>query len=215
MGSGITYLPRLDKGISQFSEGADDHPMRKVTQEVAFTDHGWSSDRAGRVAKLFDEMAEGWGERNVIERRASVLDALSRGGVTRGRLGMELGSGTGAYSKELTRLFESLLCIDISFEMLVRAPSASGYRVRGDGSSLPVSEGSVDGMFFINTLLFPSEIKRVLTRTGYLVWVSTNGDQTPIYLSPDEVLRALGGGFVGISSQAGSGIWTVFRRVTV
>ena len=37
------------------------------------------------------------------------------------------------------------------------------------------------------------------------MWVSTNGDQTPIYLPPTEVLNTLPGTWHGVTSQAGWG----------
>ena len=40
-----------------------DHPMRKVTRQVAFEKDGWTKERAEKVAQLFDAMAAQWGER--------------------------------------------------------------------------------------------------------------------------------------------------------
>ncbi len=60
--------------------------------------------------------------------------------------------------------------------------------------------------------LFPAEVARVLKVDGVLLWVSTNGDGTPIYLAPAEVLEALPGTWQGISAQAGWGTWLVARQ---
>jgi hypothetical protein len=65
----------------------------------------------------------------------------------------------------------------------------------------------------INMFLFSDEVARVLTDDGVLLWVSTNGDATPIYLSPAEVLRALPGTWEAITSQAGWGTWVTARRM--
>ena len=208
----ITYLDRLDKGQVKDGSVNAEHPMRKVTQQVAFESSGWNSERAAKVVKLFDEMAETWKDKDFDSRALPVMDALERGGIVPGGLGVELGCGTGAYSTLLSKYFDSLLCIDISFEMLVRSSSSDGFRVRGDGSNLPLASGSVHGLFCINTLLFPKEVDRILSSDGYLLWVSTSGNQTPIYLSPADVLAALGSQFAGISSEAGPGTWSVFRR---
>lgn len=212
MSADINYLERLDEGKVKDASVNADHPMRKVTHQVAFEPSGWTSERASKVVKLFDEMAESWRDKDFGSRSMPVVDALNRGGIEPGGLGIELGCGTGAYSTMLSKHFDSLLCVDISFEMLARSTSDDGYRVRGDGSRLPVADGSVEGLFCINTLLFPGEVDRVLGENGYLVWVSTSGNQTPIYLSPEDVYSALGGRFQGVSSEAGPGTWTVFRR---
>ncbi len=208
----MKFLQRLDNVEVKDGSVNSDHPMRKVTYQVAFEPTGWSKERAEKVAGLFDEMAETWKDKDFDSRVLPVLDAIERGGIERGGTGLELGCGTGAYSELLSTHFDSLLCVDISFEMLVRSTSTGGFRVRGDGSNLPVPTGSVSGLFCVNTLLFPLEVDRVLSGDGYLVWVSTSGNQTPIYLSPADVYAALGGKFVGVSSEAGQGTWSVFRR---
>jgi hypothetical protein len=46
-----------------------------------------------------------------------------------------------------------------------------------------------------------------------LLWVSTNGEETPIYLPPADVLSALPGTWDGTTSQAGWGTWLTARRV--
>ena len=58
-----------------------DHPMRKVTRDVAFEPGGWTPERAEKVALLFDTLAPEWQERTSNERRAPLKDALARGDV--------------------------------------------------------------------------------------------------------------------------------------
>ena len=57
-----------------------------------------------------------------------------------------------------------------------------------------------------------AEVDRVLSRDGSLVWVNSSGEQTPIFLDAEDVLRALPGKWTGISSRAGEGTWCVLRR---
>jgi hypothetical protein len=66
----------------------------------------------------------------------------------------------------------------------------------------------------INMFLFPVEVARVLADDGVLLWMSTNGDQTPIYLPPADVLNALPGAWDGVTSQAGWRTWLTARRTT-
>lgn len=210
--SNVTYLSRLDEGMDSEIGANSDHPMRKVTHQVAFDPAGWTLERALKVTKLFDELAVTWKDKDFNSRVLPVLDAVARGGIKPAGIGVELGCGTGAYSPTLSAYFDTLLCVDISFEMLANSTSPESFRIRGDGSNLPLPDNSVDGLFCINTLLFPSEVDRILKSSGYLVWVSSSGDQTPIYLSPDDVSAALGGKFTGVSSEAGPGTWSVFQR---
>jgi hypothetical protein len=64
----------------------------------------------------------------------------------------------------------------------------------------------------INAFLFPAEVDRVLSGGGVVVWVNSSGEQTPIYLSTDDLLAALPGKWTGIASRAGEGHWCVLRR---
>jgi hypothetical protein len=56
-------------------------------------------------------------------------------------------------------------------------------------------------------------VARVLAPDGCLVWVNTSGEQTPIYLPADDVVAALGDGWTGVASEAGTGTWCVARRI--
>ena len=64
----------------------------------------------------------------------------------------------------------------------------------------------------INAFLFPEEVVRVLAPTGVIVWVNSSGEQTPIYLSPEDLVAALPGEWTAVASRAGPGHWCVVRR---
>jgi hypothetical protein len=74
---------------------------------------------------------------------------------------------------------------------------------------------SVAVVVLINMFLFPAETSRVLADDGVVLWVSTNGEETPIYLPPADVLSALPGRWLGTTSQARWGTWLTARRVNV
>ncbi len=199
----------------------DDHPMRKVTRQVAF-EQGWSSGRARKVADLFDGMAAEWdAPRSGPVRTAPVRDALARGGMRLDRRWLELGAGTGIG----TRLFApavgegggSLVALDLALEMLRRSPSRVAPLVNGDASCLPFGDGLFGGVAMVNMLLFPDEIDRVVTTDGgQLLWVNTVGDRTPIHLSPKDFLAALpdseAGGWSAVWARSGTGFWVVATR---
>src|SRR4029453_10337073 len=100
--------------------------------------------------------------------------------------------GTGNATADLRQAFHDVVSLDLSREML-RLASLRGRQVQSDGSALPVRTGSASVVALINMFLFPAEVSRVLADDGVLLWVSTNGEQTPIYLPPQDVLNALSG----------------------
>jgi ubiquinone/menaquinone biosynthesis C-methylase UbiE len=96
--------------------------------------------------------------------------------------------------------------------MLRRAPPESGPRVQADAACLPLADHSFDCVTLVNALLFPDEMNRVLKPAGWLVWVNSLGDRTPIHLSAADVAKAMPGGWSGVSAEAGWGTWCVLRR---
>jgi SAM-dependent methyltransferase len=189
-----------------------DHPMRAVTRQVAFEPDGWTPQRAAKVAELFDGLADEWHTRGSPHRRQPLDDALARGGQLGADVWVEVGSGTGLLTPVLAALCRSLVAVDISAEMLRRAPAGTASRVQADAARLPVKDGCVDALVLINAFLFPLEAARVLSAGGAVVWVNTSGDRTPIYLGADDVNRALGPDWDGVAAEAGWGTWAVLRR---
>ena len=190
---------------------AVEHAMRTVTRQVAF-ESGWSEERAGKVAALFDSMASAWTADHAVDERYWPLeDALERGRPTRGRV-IELGSGTGLGTELIGPWAGSVLAIDLSWEMLIHAPEALGPRVQADSNQLPLPDASVDCCVLVNMLLFPAEVDRILRQDGTVVWVNTVGERTPIHLSAEEVIEALPGPWTAVASRAGLGTWAVCRR---
>ena len=164
------------------------------------------------MAALFDELAPNWSEEhNDASRIAPVLDALERGDVPRSGSWLEVGSGAGAGARAIAHQVGSLVCTDLSSEMLRQAPDIAP-RARSDASALPFPTDSFDAVLLINMLLFPREIDRVLRPKGTLVWVNTLGDQTPIHLPAADVLDALPGDWTGLTARAGTGFWLAARR---
>jgi SAM-dependent methyltransferase len=194
--------------------------MRIVTRQVAFEPGGWTPERRAKVGALFDDLASEWHTRYHPGRDAPLLDALDRGvaaapsAARPRRVALEIGSGTGGSSASIAERFPTVLAIDLSWEMLQRAPAAPAHRVWADASVLPLAPGTADVMVLVNTLLFPAEVDRVLHADGLVVWVNTSGDQTPIYLAADDVLAALPGGWSGVTAAAGGGTWAVAWRTS-
>ena len=207
----VEWLPYASGTITELEIAGSKSPIRKVTRQVAFDD-AWDASRRDKIADLFDSMAEEWSAtRDGEDRRASIIDALERGGITGERV-IELGAGSGLGTKHLARRFSDVVALDLSMEMLRAAPADVGLKVRGDSSVLPFPDGIADVLTLVNMLLFPREVDRVLAGDGCLVWVNTMAHETPIHLSAEDVVAALPGHWTATASRAGSGSWCVARR---
>jgi SAM-dependent methyltransferase len=185
--------------------------MHELTRAIAFESEIWTPERKAQIASFFDAMASGWRDRDLPERHDALADALARGGPFPDGWCVEVGSGTGNATADVRRAFAEVVSLDLSLEMLRLAPDAD-RRVQSDASALPLQSGSAAAVALVNMFLFPDEVARVLADDGVLLWVSTNGEETPIYLEPPDVLRALPGTWEGVTSDAGWGRWLTARR---
>ena len=211
----IEVLPRqIDATPGRPDIGGPDHPMRLVTREVAFDPAGWTPARAAQVAALFDSLAPEWNSRNVVERHDALRDALTRGGPFPDGVCLEVGAGTGSSTPDLQSVFADVVSTDLSTGMLARFGSTAPL-VLADASRLPLPDRSVAVVALINMFLFPAEIDRVLAADGVLVWVSSIGDATPIYLDASDVVGALPGEWEAVTAEAGWGTWVTARRAGV
>lgn len=209
MPGSVTWLPDAPGTVTDLEVFGSASPMRKVTEQVAF-DGAWDEARRDKVRELFDGMAAEWSSRFSVEREASITDALERGGL-RGTKVVELGAGSGLGTAEIAARSSDLVALDLSMDML-REQSGDTPLVQGDASILPLPAASVDTLVLVNMLLFPVEVDRVLGDRGRLLWINTNGHETPIYLSPEDVVAALPGSWVATAGRAGTGIWAAVDR---
>jgi SAM-dependent methyltransferase len=208
----LVELPRVlaePPGRSKWGDVAQ--PMRDLTRAIAFESDAWTPERAAQMTSLFDTAASNWRAQDAPERHEAIDDALARGGPFPTGWCIEVGSGTGNATADLLHAFGDVVSLDLSHEML-RLARHIDRQLQSDASALPLRTGSAAVVALINMFLFPQEIARVLADDGVLVWISTNGDDTPIYLPPADVLHVLPGTWDGITSQAGWGTWLTARR---
>jgi SAM-dependent methyltransferase len=213
----IQHLPPIAiEGHHSSGAGGPEHPMRIATRRAAGLDAaGWTGELRSQVADYFDGIAAEWHTRITPQRIAVVTDALARGldamDVPVGPA-VEVGSGIGTYSSLLAERFAKVVAIDLSLAMLQLAPVGPAHRIQADGARLPLRDSSAAAVVLINAFLFPAEVDRILSPAGVLVWVNISGEQTPIYLSVDDLVARLPGEWTGTSSRAGEGHWCVLRR---
>jgi SAM-dependent methyltransferase len=211
----IERLPRIVPAVPDRERiGGADHPMRAITRAAAFEPDSWDRDRAESIRSMFDGLAPSWNERFVsaAEHDAPVADALARGAVARGGRALEVGSGTGLATAALVEQFDCVVALDLSLEMLRQAPAALAPRVQADAARLPFADARFDAVVLVNAILFPDATARAVAPGGVVVWVSSVGDDTPIYLPPADVVAALPGVWEGVWSEAGTASWAVLRR---
>jgi SAM-dependent methyltransferase len=193
-----------------------DHPMRKVTQQIAHEPHGWDSARRAKVAELFDGLAPDWNVRFTAEESWPCIDdAFSRGGLDAAGVHrwLEVGAGTGLATGRLAELLHSpAVAVDVSLEMLRRFDVRGGSPVLADAGSLPLIDGALDLIVAVNAFLFPTEYDRVLAPGGALLWINSLAEFTPIHLPVEDVVASLPNTWSAVWSEAGWGLWAVVRR---
>jgi SAM-dependent methyltransferase len=186
-------------------------PLQDVTRRIALAGE-WSPQLAERMRQLFDGLAPEWHMLASEARLDVTRDALARGGIPAGGTCLEIGSGTGLHTPVLAGHFGRVVSLDLSAEMLGRAPRELSALLQGDASRLPVRAAGVDAVVCVNAFLFPAEYDRVLRPGGAVAFVSTSGRMTPIYLPAADVLAALPGEWDGVAAEAAWGTWAVARR---
>lgn len=216
MAAVIRRLPRVVAVPEE--PGRDDsygvsHPMRPLTKRLAADPGSWDDATRQKVVELFDAVASEWHTRDTEHRHDPLVDALDRGGPMAGPC-LELGCGIGTATPVLAERFGMVMAVELSAEMLRRAPADVGRRVLADGAVLPVSGGSVGALVLVNMFLFGPEAERVLAPGGAVVWVSSWGHRTPIHLPAEDVAAGLPGRWDGVAADAGWGSWCVLRRAS-
>lgn len=210
MAGTITWLEPARQLVEPARFGSD-HPMRTVTQQIGGGE-GWSPERASFVAGVFDALSVDWhAEHSSDLRLAPLEDALDRGELGPGRL-VEIGCGTGAATERLAARRPVAAALDLSPRMLALTDGTVAPFVRADAGALPLASASVDVVVLVNMFMFAASYDRVLAPGGQFVWISTMGDETPIYFPPGEVVDLLPGHWTAIGSYAGTGFWLVARR---
>jgi SAM-dependent methyltransferase len=154
----------------------------------------------GPLRKQFDWIAAGWEEGRSPEHGAVVEAALARLDSEPRRI-LDLGTGTGIAARLLADRYPAaeVVGVDLSREMIEearkRVPGSLRDRVRfevADASALPFGNGEFDLVVLLNMIPFFDELARVTASGGAIVFASSYGAETPIYVPPATIKEKLG-----------------------
>jgi ubiquinone/menaquinone biosynthesis C-methylase UbiE len=148
----------------------------------------WLARFSSAAREAPDEAAVNIYSRHGWERRLAVFSGLlarllAEGRVRSANRALDLGCGTGAYSRRLAAAGLRVISADYCHEMLLYARHCGGPvpLVRADGRCLPFPDGSFDLLVCIGVLQhvteserFLAECRRVLRPSGVLVLMTLN-----------------------------------------
>jgi len=113
---------------------------------------------------------------------------------------LDLGTGTGLAAFTIARHFPDaeVVGVDLSAAMVAQAragtPPELAGRVRfqaSDAAHLPFEQGSFDLVVLANMIPFFDELERVVAPGGQVVFMFSNGPETPIWVAPMRLRKEL------------------------
>ena len=111
---------------------------------------------------------------------------------------LEVGCGTGGATASLAAHLETVVATDVNDEMLALATPMPNVRyVASDVRSLPLYDASVLLLVGLNAVPHIREFNRVVALGGQLLWCTSFGPGTPLYVEPERLHTLLGPGWVG------------------
>jgi ubiquinone/menaquinone biosynthesis C-methylase UbiE len=170
----------------------------------------------------FNRIASSWDERRSDEAFAPIevaLDSLE----SSPRHVLDLGTGTGRAAFLLARRYPEadVLGVDLAADMVAEArrltPPDLARRVRfeeADAERLSYADGAFDLVSLANMIPFFDELARVTAPGGAVVFSFSAGPETPIYVPPKVLRKALGDrGFTDFAEfAAGNGTSLLARK---
>jgi SAM-dependent methyltransferase len=190
---------------------ASTHRSRLALERV-LTDPGDDSAWA-ELAVTYDEMAPEWTE--WVEQQPWYAAGVAAG-LQHARSVewiAEIGCGTGQATQLLSRVGPPVVATDINVSMLREAPPLPHVcYVAADVRRLPFRTGSVPLLVSLNGVPDFREFNRILGPGGQLLWCTSFGTGTPLYVPPDRVADMLGPDWTTEAGRAGHGDWILAVR---
>ncbi len=183
--------------------------------EILVDPSAWTPELAEFTAQVFDSLATNWVDERGSYRSAPLVDALDRGHPpVHGRC-LKIGSGTGLLTSYIREIWDDLVCVDLSFGMMLHHDHAS--QALADANRLPSSDGVFNVIVIGDGPLFVDEMVRLMCPYATLIWSNALGQGAPYYLKTGDIFDALttsapDSSWSAIESEALWGSWAVFRR---
>jgi SAM-dependent methyltransferase len=211
----IDILPRVVAADPDKPVRPEARATQRRSREIAEALAIWSAAMAAETVSRYAELATSWNDERGTYRPVPLRDALDRGGPWPPGRCLEVGAGTGLLTPEITALWPQVVSLDLSPEMLAR--SRSEWRVRADASRLPIPDRCAAAVVLADVPLFADEVIRVLDDAGVVIWSNALGEDAPHHVPVDVIFDALRKAspdtpWTAVSSEAGWGLWAVFRR---
>lgn len=191
-------------------DGAE-HSSRRLLNELA----AGSTTAADALRLLYDEQAAEWSEwcASQPDYVVPLEDGLRRGVRRPVGRALEVSAGTGQATRLLARAFPWLVATDASAHMVARLRGVVPVEVpcliaRSD--ALPFAPSSFDLVVGLNAVPDLAEFRRVLRPLGMVLWVSSFGDETPLYVTPEQLASEWGS--KATAAAAAHGNWLVLER---
>lgn len=189
------------------------HPSRVALEGVLADPDDGAAWRT--LAQAYHEMSDEWTAFACGQRW---YDAPVRAGLARAQRvdwALEVGCGTGQATASLTGFAPRIVATDVNMSMLAKAPALPEARYfASDVRALPVSTGTVPLLVGLNAVPCVREFDRAIARDGQLLWCTSFGSGTPLYVEPGRLLRLFGRGWQGEAGRAGHGEWTLLSRTS-
>ncbi|WP_331769252.1 class I SAM-dependent methyltransferase (plasmid) [Embleya sp. NBC_00888] len=123
---------------------------------------------------------------------------------------VELCCGTGEATRAIIEAVPRVVATDVNTAMLAERDDIPGVEWRAANvRALPFADHGVMLIVALNGVLFPSEIRRVLSPGGQLLWCTAFGPRTPLYVEPTQIHRSFGMDWQILQGRSGHGQWTL------